>query len=261
MFLLGTERGAAADIDGHYTVLGVRPGTYSVRVSLIGYGTTVVENVRVQIDQTTDLDVALAEEAFEGEEIVVRAERPLVELDRTSSQASISAEELAALPVQSFQDVVNLQAGVVDGHFRGGRTGEVSYLVDGVPVNDVYDQSFAFQVENQAIQEVQVISGTFNAEYGQAQSGVVNIVTRDGGDRYAASPQPLRWRLRHDANRPLPGSERVLASGERRGQRQRQRPRPWPGGPADVLRLGPRRSQRRLPLRPPCGAADLRADQ
>ena len=187
VLVVGTERGASADLDGRYTVLGVRPGTYSVRVSLIGYGTTVVENVRVQIDQTTTLDVSLGQAAIEGGEIVVRAERPLVERDRTNSQASVSAEELAALPVQSFQDVVNLQAGVVDGHFRGGRTGEVAYLVDGVPVNDVYDQSFAFQVENQAIQEVQVISGTFNAEYGQAQSGVVNIVTRDGGERYAVS--------------------------------------------------------------------------
>lgn len=187
VLVVGTERGASADLDGRYTILSVRPGTYTVRVSLIGYGTLLVENVRVRIDQTTDLDVELREEGIQSAEVVVRAERPLVERDRTSSSASVSAEELEALPVQSFQDVVNLQAGVVDGHFRGGRTGEVAYLVDGVPVNDVYDQSFAFQVENQAIQEVQIISGTFNAEYGQAQSGVVNIVTRDGGARYEAS--------------------------------------------------------------------------
>ena len=180
-------RGAATDADGYYDVVGVRPGTYAVRVSYVGYAAQTVENVRVQIDQTTALDVALVEERIEGEEVVVQAVRPIVQRDRTSSQASVSAEELAALPVQSFQDVVNLQAGVVEGHFRGGRIGEVAYLVDGVPVNDVYDQSFAFQVENQAIQEVQVISGTFNAEYGQAQSGVVNIVTKDGRDTYEAS--------------------------------------------------------------------------
>ena len=182
-----TARGAATDVDGYYDVVAVRPGTYAVRVSYVGYATQTVEDVRVQIDQTTTLDVSLAEQSVEGEEVVVQAVRPIVQRDRTSSQASVSAEELAALPVQSFQDVVNLQAGVVEGHFRGGRIGEVAYLVDGVPVNDVYDQSFAFQVENQAIQEVQVISGTFNAEYGQAQSGVVNIVTKDGGDEYRAS--------------------------------------------------------------------------
>ena len=185
--VVGTGGGAATDLDGYYTIIGVRPGTVSVRASYVGYAPQTVENARVQIDQTTTLDFALAEATIEGQEVVVQAERPIVQRDLTSTQASVSADELAALPVQSFQDVVNLQAGVVEGHFRGGRTGEVAYLVDGVPVNDVYDQSFAFQVENQAIQEVQVISGTFNAEYGQAQSGVVNIVTRDGGEDYAAS--------------------------------------------------------------------------
>ncbi len=188
VLVVGTERGASTDIDGYYAILNIRPDTYALRVSLIGYSTKVVEGARVFIDRTTELDVEMGEEALEGEEVVVRAERPLVQRDLTSPSASVSAEELEALPVQSFQDVVNLQAGVVEGHFRGGRTGEVAYLVDGIPVNDVYDQSFAFQVENEAIQEVEVISGTFNAEYGQAQSGVVNIVTKDGdGEDYRVS--------------------------------------------------------------------------
>lgn len=187
VLVVGTDRGASTDIDGYYSVIGVRPGTYAVRVSAIGYGTVVTENVRVQINRTTDLDAELASETTQTEEVIVRAERPIVQRDLTSSSASISSDEMDALPVQSFSDVVNLQAGVVEGHFRGGRTGEVAYLVDGVPVNDVYDQSFAFQVENEAIQEIEVISGTFNAEYGQAQSGVVNIVTKDGAAEYAVS--------------------------------------------------------------------------
>ena len=91
------------------------------------------------------------------------------------------------MPVENFSDVVELQAGVVDGHFRGGRIGEVAYMVDGVPINDAFDNSFAYQVENNAIQEVEVISGTFNAEYGQAQSGVVNIVTKDGGEKLSGN--------------------------------------------------------------------------
>ena len=185
--VVGTASGAATDIDGYYTILGVRPGTVSVRASYLGYAAQTTEGLRIQINQTTTVDVALTSEDVSSGEVVIQATRPIVQRDLTSTQTSVSAEELAALPVQSFQDVVNLQAGVVEGHFRGGRTGEVAYLVDGVPVNDVYDQSFAFQVENQAIQEVQVISGTFNAEYGQAQSGVVNIVTKDGGQAYEAS--------------------------------------------------------------------------
>ncbi len=187
ILVMGTTNGTATDVDGYYTIIGVRPGTYSVRASYIGFTTQTIENVRVLIDRTTELDFELTEQTFEGEEIVITAQRPLVQRDLTSSSQSVSAEELRALPVQSFSDVVNLQAGVVEGHFRGGRIGEVAYLVDGIPVNDVYDQSYAFQVENNAIQEVEIISGTFNAEYGQAQSGVVNIVTKDGGGRYEAT--------------------------------------------------------------------------
>jgi carboxypeptidase family protein/TonB-dependent receptor-like protein len=172
----GTTQGTATDRDGYYFILNVRPGTYAVKASFIGFSPVTVQNVQVQVGKTTVVDFALGEEVIEGEEIVIVATRPAVERDLTSSIASISAEQLENLPVLNFSDVINLQAGVVEGHFRGGRVGEVAYMVDGVPINDVYDQSFAFQVENNAIQEVQIISGTFNAEFGQAQSGVVNIV-------------------------------------------------------------------------------------
>ena len=185
--LVGTTQGATTDGEGYYAILRVSPGSHGVRASFVGYAPVVVEDVRVRIDQTTEVDFALPEEVVEGEEVVVSAERPLVQRDLTSSSTSVSSEELEALPVLNFSDVINLQAGVVDGHFRGGRTGEVAYMVDGIPINDVFDQSFAFQVENNAIQEVQIISGTFNAEYGQAQSGVVNIVTKDGGEEYEGS--------------------------------------------------------------------------
>lgn len=185
--VVGTTLGAVTDVDGYFAILGLRPGTYAIRASSVGYTPTTVENLRVYIDRTTEANLTLREADAETDEVLVTAERPLVQRDLTSTSTSVSADELAALPVQSFSDVVNLQAGVVEGHFRGGRTGEVAYMVDGVPVNDVYDQSFAYQVENNAIQEVEVISGTFNAEYGQAQSGVVNIVTKDGGDRYEGS--------------------------------------------------------------------------
>ena len=184
VIIVGTTQGATTDIEGFYNILNVRPGSYSVRASFIGYTPMVVEDVRVRIDQTTEIDFSLTTEVLEGEEVVVTAERPLVQRDLTATQASVSSEELQALPVLNFSDVINLQAGVVDGHFRGGRVGEVAYMVDGVPINDVYDQSYAYQVENNAIQEVQIISGTFNAEYGQAQSGVVNIVTKDGGGQF-----------------------------------------------------------------------------
>jgi len=185
--IAGTTQGSITEDEGYYFILNVKPGTYALRASFIGFTPVTVENVRVLIDKTTTIDFTLREEVIQGEEVVVTAERPLVQRDLTSTATSVSSERLEALPVLNFSDVINLQAGVVDGHFRGGRTGEVAYLVDGVPINDVFDHSFAFQVENNAIQEVEIITGTFNAEFGQAQSGVVNIVTKDGAQTYDGS--------------------------------------------------------------------------
>ena len=215
--IVGTAQGAAADADGLYTILGVRPGTVSLRASAIGYAAQTVEGVRVFIDKTTEQTLRLTEEGVSADEVVITAERPLVQRDLTSSSVSVSSEQIRSLPVQSFQDIVNLQAGVVEGHVRGGRTGEVSYLVDGIPVNDVFDQSFAFQVENTAIQEVEIISGTFNAEYGQAQSGVVNIVTKDGGRRVAAQVQAYAGGYATTADALFPRASGALGNVEATG--------------------------------------------
>jgi len=179
--IMGTYQGAITDADGYYIILNVTPGEYELRASFLGFSSQLVQQVRVKINQTTTVNFNLVETVLEGEEITITAERPIVQRDLTSSKATISSRDIELLPVENFTEVVNLQAGVVNGHFRGGRLGEVAYLVDGIPINDSFDNSFAYQVENNAIQEVEVISGTFNAEFGQAQSGVVNIVTKDGG--------------------------------------------------------------------------------
>lgn len=184
----GTPYGAATDVDGTYLIIGIPPGKYTLRATMIGYVDMVVSNVRVNVDKTTRVNFRMQEKAVElGETIEVVAERPIVRRDLTSTETNISSDVIQALPVENFTDVVNLQAGVINGHFRGGRLGEVVYMIDGVPVNDVYSGTFAVEVENNAIQELNVISGTFNAEYGQAMSGVVNIVTKEGTSHYTGN--------------------------------------------------------------------------
>lgn len=183
--IAGTTLGAATDLKGDYIIMMVSPGSYSVTANMIGYDPLRYDRVHVSIDKTSKLNFSLKESVLElGQEVVVVAKRPLVQMDLTSSAAVINSETINLLPVEDFNDVVNLQAGVVDGHFRGGRTGEVMYMIDGIPVNDAYSGNAAFQVENSAISELEIISGTFNAEYGQAMSGVVNIVTKEGGQDY-----------------------------------------------------------------------------
>jgi len=181
----GTFFGAAADLDGYFMIPNIPPGKYKVIISAIGYHKITVENVLVKIDLTTNIgSLNLTSEAVKMDEIVVRAEQPLVTRDLTSTSVVVTADEIKSLPIDDFQQVVNLQAGVVDGHFRGGRSNEVAYLIDGVAVNDVFNGGLSVEVENNSIGQLEVISGTFNAEYGQAMSGVVNIVTKDGGQKY-----------------------------------------------------------------------------
>src|SRR6185436_10754815 len=135
-------------------------------------------------DETTRLDLVLEEAPVQLEEVVVSAKRPVVEVNRTSTVAIVPREEIQKLPVQELQDVVNLQAGVVDGHFRGGRQNEVQYQVDGLSTNNAYDNTNSVRVDRSLLEEVQVVSGTFDAEYGQAMSGVVNAVLKRGGERF-----------------------------------------------------------------------------
>lgn len=188
----GTTRGVQTNLDGEYLLINVPPGVYSIVVSFVGYSSQRVNEVIVRTDLTTQLNFKLKEEVFEGEEIVVQAERALIIKDLTSSEARVSSDEIQKLPVQELKDVVQLQAGVNVGndgaiHIRGGRASEVSYVVDGIRVTDNYNRSQGLRVENQAVQELQVISGTFNAEHGQAMSGIINVVTKSGSNTFDAN--------------------------------------------------------------------------
>src|SRR5437867_9814287 len=184
IILVGVPLGAASDADGRYSILNVPAGTYTVKVNLIGYASTSVQNVAIPADRTTSLDVTLAESAVQLKEVVVSARRPVVELGLTSNIATITRQEISKLPVQELDQIVDLQAGVVSGHFRGGRKGEVQYQVDGISVNNPYDNSSSVKLDRSVLDEVQVISGTFDAEYGQAMSGVVNAVLKRGTQKF-----------------------------------------------------------------------------
>lgn len=184
-----TLLGSASGMDGFYNILNVTPGVYTLRASMMGYQPMVVENVQVGIDRTTQIHFTLTPTVIEtNEAVVVVAKRDLVRPDMTSSMSSISSEEIEALPVTNLNDVLELQAGVVrdgdDLHIRGGRAGEVAFWVDGVAATDFFSGESGISVENSAIQELQVVSGTFNAEYGQAMSGIVNIITKEGSPDY-----------------------------------------------------------------------------
>jgi outer membrane receptor protein involved in Fe transport len=184
----GTSLGASADAEGNYFVINVPPGTYDVRATLVGYKSTVVRSVRVVVDQTSVTNIHLEASAVELGEMVVQAERPMVQKDNTATMAVVSSEQIRMLPVKNFVEVLQMQAGVVgEGNrinIRGGRGNEVAYLIDGMYVKDPVLGGLGTRIHNDAIQELNFLSGTFNAEYGNALSGVVNIVTKEGGKKF-----------------------------------------------------------------------------
>ena len=189
----GTYYGAASNLDGLFTIQNVNPGTYIVEVSLLGYKAVQFTGVKVAAGEVTPLEVKLEETSLSlGQEVVIIGDKPLFNLEETQSSRTISGEDIMAAAVKSVQDIVSLQAGVVQSdneiHIRGGRTFENAYLLDGVSVQDpLAGTGFGLQLSPAAIQEVEVITGGYNAEYGQATSGVVNITTKEGAKYYNGS--------------------------------------------------------------------------
>lgn len=195
--VVGTSLGAATDFDGNYVIVNVPPGAYSVSVSYVGYQPTRVNNVGVNVDYTTTLNIQLKESSVELGEVIVEGERnPLIRQDQTNPVVAVSSESFQTLPVTTISEVIGLQAGVVtsdDGalHIRGGRSNEISFTLNGISVNNPYDNFSSVGVATNAVQEVTVSTGTFSAEYGNALSGVVNYVTKEGGQKITGSIRAL----------------------------------------------------------------------
>ncbi|GAB4364189.1 MAG: hypothetical protein Kow0042_02580 [Calditrichia bacterium] len=188
IILEGTNLGASTDIDGTYIILNVPPGTYTVVAQYIGYSEVRMENVKVNIDLTTEVNFQLQETTLElGETVTVIAEREMVTKDLTASTAKVDAEQIQALPITEISEALELQAGYLDGHVRGGRKGEIAYWIDGVPVTDGYDRGQVVEVNKDVVEQLQFVSGAYNAEYGQAMSGIVNITTKEPREKFGGS--------------------------------------------------------------------------
>ena len=189
ILLVDTRKGAATDENGYFLILDVPPGTYSVEARMVGYGTVRNEGVQISVNRTTNINFVLSTELISGETVVVTADKISLKKDQTSSIRNVSSRDIQALPVDNISQVVALQPGVVGGnHFRGGRSDEVSYMIDGVAVTESFNhESKMVDLNPDAVADLEVVTGTFNAEYGNAMSGVVNVVTKNGSNRIEGS--------------------------------------------------------------------------
>jgi outer membrane receptor protein involved in Fe transport len=254
--VFGTVMGALTNDDGEYIILNVPVGTYNIQASLIGFAQVEVTNVAVSAELTSYTDFALSKKALElGRTITVRAERPLVLKDKTTTVNIVTSEELQALPIRTFGDAVSLQNSVVrmklnvdvrqrnlrrtssstnsELNLRGGRPQEVAYYIDGFSQQDPLTGISTTNLNKNAIREVTVKSGVFDAEYGHVASGIVNVVTQSGSEKYHGTLELLTDNLvsesydhnyyNGDIGGPIPGLENAFffVSAERRFLRDR----------------------------------------
>lgn len=193
VILKGTYHGAATDINGVFKITGINPGKYNIDVSLIGYKTFQYTGVEIEPNKIRQLDVKLEETVLTlDQDVVVIGEKPLLDPEETQSKKTVSREEIDALIVENIKNIVTQQTGVVTAdnevNIRGGRSYENAFLLDGVSVQDpLSGTGFGLQLSASAIEEVEVITGGFNAEFGQATSGVVNVRTREGSEKYSGA--------------------------------------------------------------------------
>ena len=181
LIIVGTTLGAATDFNGHYVILNVPPGIYEIKAMMMGYSQVNVQNIRVRIDQTTNIDFELEQLTIAGEAITIVADKEIVKKDVATSVTSVGGDEIKEVPVTTINEVVKLHAGVQDNfQIRGGDASEMLFQVDGITLRDARNNQPITTMALSGIQELAIERGGFNAEYGQIRSGLVNVVSKEG---------------------------------------------------------------------------------
>ncbi|MBN2279532.1 MAG: TonB-dependent receptor [Candidatus Marinimicrobia bacterium] len=189
----GLNTGAATNITGYYSIINVPVGDYEMKVSYMGKKTIVIKNLHVSLDLTTEINLEMENSTLDMEEVLVTAERKIIRKDETNTNVIKTAEDIENLPVRGMQEIAAATAGVVktansnNMNVRGGRAAETAVYIDGVLVNDPYNSAVRLYLPNEAIEEMSVQTGGFNAEYGDAMSGIVALTTNVGTKEYKAS--------------------------------------------------------------------------
>ena len=188
--------GAATDGNGYYFILNVPPGTYVVKASMIGFSPVAQKFVRVDLDRTVTVDFAMAAAAIELDQVVVTAHRELIKPDVAGTQEVIMTSRLEQMPVTRLDEFVNRVKGIelvsgAEGNglsVRGGGIRETDVRLDGISLQDPRSENSYLALNSTTVEEIQILTGGFQAKYGGIRSGLLNVVTKDGHrDRYAVA--------------------------------------------------------------------------
>jgi outer membrane cobalamin receptor len=190
VLILNNDIGAATDEDGNFFILNVTPGSYTIEISCLGYGTKRIENVIVEYDKTARVAVPLEPTTIEIAPVTVTSETPAVAKDMVGTTYLLRKDEISYLPVDHTVDLIAFQAAVARRdtalHVRGGRATEVLYMIDNVTIIDPQTGDMAINLSKGIVDEIIFLPGGFNAEYGRAMSGVINMITTRPSENLSA---------------------------------------------------------------------------
>jgi hypothetical protein len=188
--------GAAADAEGYFFILDVPPGVYTLRASLVGFAPEFQRLVRVESDRTITVNFQLASTELQLEGVEVTANRDIVRPDVSTTQEVISTTRIEQMPILRIDEFMGKVKGVelvsnADGNglsVRGGTIRETDVRVDGISLQDPRTDNSYLALNSTSVQEIQVLTGGFEAKYGNIRSGLLNVVTKEGHrDRYTVS--------------------------------------------------------------------------
>ncbi|MCZ6777318.1 MAG: carboxypeptidase-like regulatory domain-containing protein, partial [Ignavibacteria bacterium] len=206
----GTSLGSASDINGEFIILGVPAGTHELEGRFLGYQPLRITDIQVSPDLTTEVDFQMTplSEGVALQEIVIQRPRALISKYATNTVRIQTRRDIENLPIRHVIAAIALNPGIVqqDGrlHIRGGRAEEVGYYLEGARAGNVFgrdlsDSATANQIYGttrddilvtvipEALEEFQILTGGYSAQYGVANSGIVRLTLRSGGPQYKAS--------------------------------------------------------------------------
>jgi outer membrane receptor for ferrienterochelin and colicin len=193
--VVGTPYGSTTNQVGDYVIDFVPVGTYVVQASFMGYTAQRRVDVVVQGDRSVQIDFSLVSEALQADEVLVEAERPIIDTEKTATSRKMDNAEVKIRPINTVEEAIATQPGVVlhegEIHVRGGRSGEVKMYVDGIAITDQASGQGGLDVSLASLSEFELLSGGFDAEYGNVQSGVINLQTREGGREFSGEVKYL----------------------------------------------------------------------
>lgn len=205
--LTGTTLTTVSDSNGFYSFTTVTPGVYTVEASLVGHAPAEITGVDVQMDVATRVDVSLAPTVEEEPDVVVVQNRLLTAPDATQNLYTRTAKDQTlsnSAPNSLYQvpNIVSTVPGVVQDetgnlHIRGGRDDEIGWMIEGIPVTNPIDNTFGTNLVTVGMSRLQVYTGGYQAEYGNAISGILNEIKKTGSETLGGSIQATLGAQQH----------------------------------------------------------------